>query len=78
MHENKSGPNGMCIEIYKHTLDTISPFLYRLFNEILESGSFPEQWSESIITPIHKEDSKADPYSYRGISLINSLCKRNY
>jgi len=76
LHKNKSpGPDGICIEIYKHTLDTISPFLYRLFNEILESGSFPEQWSESIITPIHKKGSKADPNNYRGISLINSLCK---
>jgi len=76
LKSNKSpGPDGVCIEIYKSTLDIILPFLLSLFNEILDTGNFPLQWSESIITPIHKKGDKSDPRNYRGISLINSLGK---
>ena len=76
LRANKSpGPDGVCLEMYKHTIHIILPFLNALFNEIFENGDFPAQWSQSIITPIHKKGSKLDPNNYRGISLIDSLCK---
>ena len=76
LRNNKSpGPDGICIEIYKSTIETILPYLVQLFNEILDTGNFPSEWSESIITPIHKKGPKSDPGNYRGISLINSLGK---
>ena len=34
-----------------------------------------EHWIESSITPIHKKGSIHDPNNYRGISLIDSICK---
>ena len=61
--------------MYVHTLNKTLPFLYTLFNEIFESGDFPYDWSSSIITPIHEKGSKLDPNNYRGISLIDSICK---
>ena len=52
------------------------PFLNPLLNEIFDSGIFPKNWSESIIiTPLHKKGSINDPNNYRGISLIDSICK---
>ena len=56
-------------------LGTVLPYLHVLFNRVFDTGQFPEQWSESIITPIHKKGSKFEPNNYRAISLINSLCK---
>ena len=40
-----------------------------LFNTILDTGHFPQSWSNGIITPIHKAGPKEDPKNYRGIIL---------
>ena len=53
----------------------MSPLLLRLFNVIFISGSYPSQWSEGLITPIHKKDDLEDVNNYRGITLINVLSK---
>lgn len=76
VHSNRaSGPDGVGIVFYKTTVTYIVPYLLKLFNHIFSSGHVPASWGESIITPIHKAGSKGDPGNYRGISLINSLCK---
>ena len=73
---NKSpGPDGICMEMYKNTLNDILPFLHKLFNDIFDTSSFPDDWSRSIITPLHKKGSVSNPDNYRGISLIDSICK---
>ena len=46
-----------------------------LFNDILDSGYFPSQWTEGIIIPLHKKGSHDDPKNYRGITLISCLGK---
>jgi len=66
--------DGLCIEMYKCTLDTVLPYLHVLFNRVFGTEQFPKQWGESIISPIHKIGSKLKPNNYRAISLINSLC----
>ena len=50
-------------------------FLQRLFNVVFISGYYPTQWSEELITPIHKKASLEDANSYRSITLINVLSK---
>ena len=73
---NKSGgPDGLCIEMFKATLDTTLPYLHSLFNDIYDNGLFPEDWCKSIISPIHKAGPVDKPENYRAICLINSLCK---
>ena len=75
-NNNRSpGPDGINIEMYKHTLTLTLPYLNKLFNEMFDSGIFPLDWGKSIITPIHKKGSKTDPNNYRAISLIDSICK---
>ena len=44
-----------------------------LFNLILESGQFPDQWCEGLITPIFKSGDKTNPYKYRGICVTSCL-----
>ena len=46
-----------------------------LFNELLNKGNVPHSFGESIISPIHKSGSLDDPGNFRGIYLINNLCK---
>ena len=64
--------------LYKVTLDYLCPFLCRLFNEIFDKGETPECFCEGIISLIHKSGPTDDPGIFRGICLINILCKMFY
>ena len=46
-----------------------------LFNKILKSGIFPEEWNYGLIRPIHKGLDKHDANNYRGITLNSCLGK---
>ena len=42
LKSNRSGgPDSLCIEMFKATIDTIVPYLHSLFNYIYEHGLFP-------------------------------------
>ena len=59
IHTNRSpGPDGVCIEMLKETLTTILPYLKVLFNDIFNSGIYPEDWGESILCPYIKMGTK--------------------
>ena len=74
IHSNCSlGPDGICIKMFKVTLNETLPFLNALYNTIYDTGLFPVEWSKNIICPIHKSGSKSYPENFRGISLINSI-----
>ena len=47
----------------------------KLFNFIFDKGVFPSVWNESILVPLHKKGSKADPNNYRGLSVSSNLGK---
>ena len=47
----------------------------KIFNFILKTGNFPNDWNCALITPIFKSGSKSDPNNYRGIAVANSLSK---
>ena len=50
IHSNRSpGPDGICIEMIKVTLNDTLPFLNLLFNKIYDTGIFPSEWSKNII-----------------------------
>ena len=46
-----------------------------LFNVIVLSGSYPKQWSKSIIKPIYKSGDPNNTNNYRGISLLSCVGK---
>ena len=73
--KRSSGQDGICLELYKFVIDDILPFLNALFNEICDSAEFPDAGSRNIIAPIPKSGSVSDLNNYRGISLIDSICK---
>ena len=73
--DRSGGPDGLCIEMFKFVIDDIIQFLVLLFNDIYNTGLFPEDWCESIISPIHKSGPTNNTENYRAIALINCLCK---
>ncbi|MCG8044707.1 MAG: endonuclease/exonuclease/phosphatase family protein [Candidatus Thiodiazotropha taylori] len=76
LHSNRSpGPDGICIEMFKHTKNEILTFLNCLFNELFEKGEVPPDWCKNIICPLHKSGALTNPENFRGISLINSISK---
>ena len=51
--------------------------LYPIFRYCFDSGTVPSEWMENVINPIYKEGSSSvyEPLNYRGITLINVICK---
>ena len=66
------GIDGLPTELYKILSSSFISTFTLLFNNILNTGCFPQTRSNGIITPIHKGGSKEDPKNYRGITLLNT------
>ena len=63
------------IYILKCSKNGIGKSLTHLFNTILSSGNYSEDWSFGFITPIHKKGNKTDPENCRGITVLCCLGK---
>ena len=46
-----------------------------IFENILDTGIFPDQWKEANVTPVHKKNDKQIISNYRPISLLPVLGK---
>ena len=60
-----TGHNSIISEMLKEGQSVISPFLVTLFNKILETQYYPEEWSIGIITPLHKTRDLDNSDNYR-------------
>ena len=49
-----SGPDKLLNEFFIYGVNELLPYLYNLFNRILDLSYFPEAWSEGYIVP-HKK-----------------------
>ena len=59
----------------KYTSGEITPSLCRLFNMLLAQGIFPKRWKDANLEPVKKCNTKSLVRNYRGISLLDVLCK---
>lgn len=75
--KNNSSPghDNISARIIKDTHAEITDPLLHLLNLILETGIVPTQFKISIVTPIHKADSRENIKHYRPISLITNFAK---
>jgi hypothetical protein len=55
--------------------DVILPSICKLFNNIFQSGLFPEMWSQGCIVPVYKKGDCNDTNNYRGVTLISCMGK---
>ena len=74
-NEKASGNDLISNEMIKTGCPTILPFLVTLFNTILETKSYPKDWSCEIITPIYKSGESDNPDNYRGVTINSCLRK---
>lgn len=70
-----AGPDQIINEFLKYAEPLILPFLVRMFNKVFSSGIYPEEWTKSIIIPLHKKGDRDNPDNYRGISLLSCVSK---
>ena len=60
----------------KHGRYYLISSLERIFNDIIETGTFPTEWNIGVIKPIYKKKGdKKCPANYRGITLTSCLGK---
>lgn len=62
-------------EMIKCGRDVLIPHLAKIFNKILNSGSYPRPWSEGYLVPLFKKGSPLECDNYRGITISNNLAK---
>ena len=63
-------PDGMSPFLLKHCAWERSKILTHIFQQCLNSHTWPTAWKETRVTPVHKKRSKPDPSNYRPISLF--------
>ena len=65
----------MSTKVLKQVNLAICRHLLYLFNLSLRTGSFPDTWKFSFITPIFKRGTKANVANYRGIAILSAIPK---
>ena len=71
-YKKASGMDSILNEMIKHGRYYLIPSLEKMFNDILNSGTFPTDWNIGVIKPIYKKKGdKRSPANYRGITLTS-------
>ena len=75
-HDTATGPDEVHYQMLKHLPPKSLHALLDIFNDMWETGKFPESWELATIIPVPKPGKDhAEPNSYRPISLTSCLCK---
>ena len=74
-NNKSSGIDTLIAEVFKHSFNEISTFLFTLFNKLFRNSEYPKTWGEGIVVPIFKGGDAENAKNYRGITLINILGK---
>ena len=75
-HDAATGPDEVHYQMLKHLPPKSLHALLDIFNDMWETGKFPESWELATIIPIPKPGKDhAEPNSHRPIALTSCLCK---
>ena len=75
-YDTATGPDEVHYQMLKHLPPKSLQALLDIFNDIWETGKFPESWELSTVIPIPKPGKDhTEPTNYRPIALTSCLCK---
>lgn len=72
---NAVGLDGISIKFIKIILPLALPFFKHLFNQIIATSKFPQEWKRVKVIPIQKKSNCSEITNLRPISLLCSLSK---
>ena len=73
---NKShGHDNLSVQMIKICGEDLAVPLKIIFDNILSTSIFPDQWKKAHVTPVHKKDDKQIVTNYRPISLLPIFAK---
>ena len=70
-----SGPDAIPARILKDTAVEIAPILTVIFQQSLDTGTVPYDWTVANISPIYKKGDCSTPSNYRPVS-VTSICSK--
>jgi hypothetical protein len=65
-------------EILKYGGEAVREQVYRLVRDIWINERTPEEWSTTVLCPIHKKGDKLTCENYKGIALLSLQCVKYY
>ena len=75
-HDTAVGPDDIHYQMLKHLPSNCLAILLNIFNQVWETGDFPQSWRDAIVIPIPKPGKDTnDPSNYRPIALTSCICK---
>ncbi len=69
------GYDSLLNKYFMESVDILSLHMCDIFNAVLDSGYFPDVWSNGVIIPLFKKGNKEDVNNYRGITLVSCFSK---
>ena len=69
------GPDELHPRVLKELATELGPVFARLFQQSLDKGEIPKEWSLANICPLYKKGDRALPRNYRPVSLTCVPCK---
>lgn len=73
--KKSAGYDNIPVSFVKQHFNVFAPLLSSIFNEIVETGSFPDCLKIARVTPIHKSGDLKNPSNFRPISCLSVLDK---
>ena len=76
LKKNKAhGPDDISVSMIQLCENELCIPLQIIFQNIIDTGIFPDQWKEANVTPVHKKKDKQTVSNYRPISLLPIFAK---
>jgi hypothetical protein len=73
--KRSAGPDEIPMAVFKHGLETLEPYIKKLFDNITTRGKIPWTWKTARLKPIHKKGDRSKIDNFRPISNLNSISK---